>query len=212
MNKKVFLLLFPIVCLFIACGNDGDDETKNSNVSVVINDDGTTSNGSTFVRIDNYSFYLDNIKYTVIDESSLTVSGYDKYNFKGIANIISKLTYLGKDYMVVSIDRAFKECGSLISVTIPNSVTSIGHSAFYDCDGLTSITIPNSVTSIGRSAFKGCSSLATVHCMSVSPNQITYPYGTDIFSRMDTLYVPKGSLNAYKSTRPWNQFKTIIEE
>ena len=39
------------------------------------------------------------------------------------------------------------------SVTIPNSVTSIGDWAFASCSGLTSVTIPNSVTSIGDWAF-----------------------------------------------------------
>ena len=41
----------------------------------------------------------------------------------------------------------------MTSVTIPNSVTSIGEGAFAYCFGLTSITIPNSVTSIGKGAF-----------------------------------------------------------
>ncbi len=47
----------------------------------------------------------------------------------------------------------------MTSITIPNSVISIGNSAFYGCSGLTSITIPNSVTSIGSSAFKDCTGL-----------------------------------------------------
>ena len=50
----------------------------------------------------------------------------------------------------------------MTSVTIPNSVTSIGGSAFYGCNGLTSVTIPNSVTSIGDKAFNGCSGLTSV--------------------------------------------------
>ena len=51
----------------------------------------------------------------------------------------------------------FNCCKSLTSVTIPNSVTSIGKYAFSNCTSLTSITIPNSVTSIDYSAFSDCS-------------------------------------------------------
>ena len=50
----------------------------------------------------------------------------------------------------------------LKSVTIGNSVTSIGEQAFYDCRGLTSVTIGNSVTSIGEGAFYECSGLTSV--------------------------------------------------
>ena len=59
-------------------------------------------------------------------------------------------------------ERAFYECSGLTSVTMGNSVTSIGKQAFYGCSGLTSITIPDSVTSIGQSAFSDCSGLTSV--------------------------------------------------
>ena len=64
---------------------------------------------------------------------------------------------------------AFSDCSGLTSVEIPNSVTSIGQSAFEDCSSLTRIEIPNSVTSIGWSAFNGCSSLTSVEI----PNSVT---------------------------------------
>jgi hypothetical protein len=57
----------------------------------------------------------------------------------------------------------------LTSITIPNSVTSIGESTFYNCYGLTSIEIPNSVTSIGSSAFCGCKGLTSIEI----PNSVT---------------------------------------
>ena len=49
----------------------------------------------------------------------------------------------------------FSLCSGLTSVTIPNSVTSIGEYAFSGCSGLTSITIGTGVLSIGSNAFSG---------------------------------------------------------
>ena len=65
---------------------------------------------------------------------------------------------------------AFCGCSSLTSVTIPNSVTSIGDYAFYGCSSLTSVIIPNSVTSIGDYAFVSCSSLTSINVDSNNPN------------------------------------------
>ena len=53
-------------------------------------------------------------------------------------------------------------CSNLTSITIPNSVTSIGVHAFYNCTNLTSIILPNSVSSIGDEAFNGCTGLTTI--------------------------------------------------
>ena len=69
---------------------------------------------------------------------------------------------------------AFSGCSSLTSVTIPNSVTSIGTYAFQGCSSLSSVTIPNNVTSIEAGAFSGCSSLTSV----TIPNGVTSIGGT----------------------------------
>ena len=89
--------------------------------------------------------------------------------YSGNVIIPSSVVYNGNTYSVTSIgNETFFNC-SLTSVTIPNSVTSIGSSAFEGCSGLTSVTIPNSVTSIGRDAFDWCSGLTSVSI----PNSVT---------------------------------------
>ena len=55
-------------------------------------------------------------------------------------------------------------CEKLISVKIPDSVTNIMNHAFYNCTSLQNITIPNSVTSIGNDAFYNCPSLSIYGC------------------------------------------------
>jgi PKD repeat protein len=57
---------------------------------------------------------------------------------------------------------AFKSCSELTTVTIPDSVTTIGEATFRDCTALTSVAIPDSVTSIGNGAFRDCTALTSV--------------------------------------------------
>lgn len=64
---------------------------------------------------------------------------------------------------------AFEGCTGLTSITIPDSVTSIGDYAFDGCKGLTNITIPDRVTNIGRGVFRDCTGLTSV----TIPNSVT---------------------------------------
>ena len=79
-------------------------------------------------------------------------------------------------------DRAFSWCTSLQSVTIPDSVTSIDESAFSWCTSLQSVIIPDSVTSIGDRAFWGCTSLQSV----IIPDSVT-SIGNKAFSDCKSL-------------------------
>ena len=60
-----------------------------------------------------------------------------------------------------SAEGVFNNCSGLKSITIPDSVISIGNYAFYRCSNLTTITIPESVTSIGSFAFYYCDALTS---------------------------------------------------
>jgi uncharacterized protein YjbI with pentapeptide repeats/predicted aspartyl protease len=64
--------------------------------------------------------------------------------------------------------QAFRDCISLTSITIPNSVTSIEGFVFDGCTGLTSVTIGNGVTSIGEYAFRGTHGLTNI----IIPNSV----------------------------------------
>ncbi|MCD7716985.1 MAG: leucine-rich repeat domain-containing protein [Lachnospiraceae bacterium] len=57
---------------------------------------------------------------------------------------------------------AFNKCSSLVSVTIPNTVTVIEDYAFSNCSSLVTVDIPDSVTLIGQGAFDNCTSLIDI--------------------------------------------------
>ena len=108
-------------------------------------------------------------------------------------------------------DNAFFCCFGLTTLSIPNSVTTIGNSAFDTCINLTSVSIGNSVTIIGDYAFGGCSSLTTVISKIENPCSINnFCFPTKVFNNT-TLYVPKGTIEKYKSTYFWNKFLHIKE-
>ena len=81
------------------------------------------------------------------------------------------LTYIQIPNTVTSIEgsatsffknSAFYNCTSLKSITIPESVASIGTEAFYGCSSLDYINISGGVKSIGKKSFRGCTELASV--------------------------------------------------
>jgi len=123
---------------------------------------------------------------------------------------------------------AFRKCENLTSIIIPNTVTSIGKGAFYGC-GLTSVTIPdsiiylepyvfcicpltsiiisNSVKYIGKCAI-GSKCLSSIYCLATNPPE--FIVSETNFEHDDymnaTLYVPTGSLAAYKAASEWQNF------
>lgn len=110
--------------------------------------------------------------------------------------------------------KAFYECYSLSSITVPDGATSIGEYAFSSCDSLSSITIPNGVTSISGSAFQNCYSLAHIYFLPTTPPSVS---SSSAFSNIPTdcvIHVPVGSLGAYTSARnyPSSSTYTYVED
>ena len=131
--------------------------------------------GDNIEKIGDYAFYnCDSLTSVTIGDG---VTSIGRNAFSGCVNlpVIDNIRY-ADTYLVEAVDKsqtsyaikegtrfigecAFENCDSLISITIPDSVTTIGVLAFDYCSSLTNVTIPNSVTSIGEWAFYGCSSL-----------------------------------------------------
>ena len=96
-----------------------------------------------------------------------------------------------------------------MNTVIHESVTSIGHGAFGDYTSLTSITIPESVTSIGESAFWGCIGLTNITSRIKEPFAIDNSVFEGVPYETATLFVPAGSVDAYKTTDGWKNFQNI---
>ncbi len=151
----------------------------------------TTNEGIEYrvIAIGYDAFYMcNNLKSVTIPEGVTTIGGY-----------------------------AFEGCSGLTSVTIPESVTAIGDLAFAHCDGLTSVTIPESVQTIGDWAFDCCFKLTSVTAYNPIPVDIvvTYVWGSLLaFDGVDCanckLYVPKGSVEAYRNAEGWSKFGEIL--
>ena len=162
---------------------------------------------SSVTSIDWYAFAgCTNLKDIEIP-SSVTSIGW--YAFSGC----SSLTSIEIPPSMTSIDEwVFEDCSSLRNITIPSSVTTLGYWTFHNCSSLNSIDIPSSVTYIGKGSFAGCSDIDTIYSRNPYPPTIENESTFDDISRDNTaIFVPKGSIEAYKKAVIWDQFSNIQE-
>lgn len=106
----------------------------------------------------------------------------------------------------------FYQCSAMTSITLSNSLKIIDNDAIKSCSSLQSLTLPSTLTSIGKHSFAFDTSLTTVTCLATTPPTFhdsgetgTGGNSGDIFygcNNLTTIYVPSGSVNAYKNAWP----------
>lgn len=104
-------------------------------------------------------------------------------------------------------DYAFNHCSSLTSIDFPVALNTIGSYAFFGCSPLKSIEIPSGVTGIGAGAFGDCSSLSTATFLGETP-PIHIGHVFYQCTALSDIYVPAGSVDAYKET--WFEYADKI--
>lgn len=181
--------------------NDNTFSGCSSLTSVTI-PDGVTSIG-------NYAFSsCSSLTSVDIPENVTSLGGCAFYNCSGLTDIDipRELTSIPSDL--------FYGCSKLTHITIPDKVTSIEMEAFRNCSALTCITIPGNVTTLADYAFYGCTGLTAIACKATTPPTC----GSGCFYNVKTsipLYVPKGTVAAYKAATGWKSFtnrKELQEE
>ena len=136
------------------------------NVPKSVTNIGESAFGNTqwFDNQPNGTIYINDVLYRhkgsaygniAVREGTVSLSGEAFYQCGGSYSITLPNT-------VKTIGRLTFGSSSLTAITIPNSVTNIGPGAFQHCNSLKSITIPNGITSIESHTFYGCQTLASI--------------------------------------------------
>ena len=197
-------------------GSDFRGDKTDGKLSILDLSDAKIVGGGLLYFFNVYTSYNDKLGdyafYGCSGLTSLTIpSGVTKIGCYALSSCIG-LTSLTLPSSVTEIgEHAFLNCRGLTNFTIPSGVTKIGAGAFFCCYGLISLTIPSSVTAIGSGAFNGCSGLTSIYAyMEKLPET-----GSNLFLGCDakncTVYVPKGTGNAYFRSAEFGYFYNIVE-
>jgi hypothetical protein len=113
-----------------------------------------------------------------------------------------------KDALLYTINVCrFSDCKSLTSLVLPDVLQRIEKAAFSNCTGLTTISLPAGLEYM-YAAFDGNIGLTSIYANMPTPLQDAYSFdGLDKSNCY--LYVPKGSLDAYRQDWEWGSFPYI---
>lgn len=121
------------------------------------------------------------LKKVTFPTTMKTIGGFSNTGIKEIAFAEGATPEAISDY-------AFLNCDSLSTITLPNSIKSLGTGAFYDCDTLKTVKLPTGITKIAKQAFYHCGFLQSI----TIPQSVT-EIGAEAFaacSKLTTISLP----------------------
>ena len=107
--------------------------------------------------------------------------------------------------------QCFALCNQLRAVELKEGLNEIGNYCFQYSKGFVSIKIPNSIEKIGAGAFNQCYGVKEYHILNEMPPEL----GSGAFSSIPPdciIYVPVGSLGAYKTATNWSTYADQMQE
>ena len=94
-------------------------------------------------------------------------------------------------------------------INLPSRLETISSGCYRDNRRLTEVTIPKYVDYIGEGAFNGCEALQTVICLAQTPPDLGGAIFQGVYFDKCILQVPEASIETYRHTNGWSQFKNI---
>ena len=102
----------------------------------------------------------------------------------------------------------FAQNKDLIKINIPDGIATVGDYAFFECSNCVEASIPSTVTNLGIGVFRNCTSITDVYCYPTTPPNMTESIFVNVSNF--TIYVPRASLDAYKSASVWSDYADYI--
>ena len=186
-----------------------EDEAFSSCSSIIIGSGLKKIGKDIFTKVDRINISADNPNFDSREDCNAIIeTNTNKLIFaSNSATIPNTVKAIGR--------RAFGSAPDIEDIKIHDYLEIIEDSAFINNWHLKRITIGRSVKKIGRHAFVYCGNLKTVHSLLINPPAVdeeTFEISYyNIYDCKANLYVPKGTLNNYKTTIGWPVFEKIIE-
>lgn len=144
---------------------DGELQSSEGNL-LLVDSAGTLTLPGTVTKIGSGAYRnVAGLKTIIIPKTVREISSHAFSGNKTLENVIIEPRDAGDDptvYGMIKIgDYAFQDCTSLKSITIADSVTTLGSTCFGGCTNLTDIHLPNSLTAIPYRLFSACSNLVS---------------------------------------------------